>query len=99
LAALTGRERHEITIATFSYAALFVVEGVGLILRKHWAEGLTVIVTGAFIPFELLGVIRRPGPGKIVALALNVAIVAYLALGIVRGWGKDRRRRRWRPWT
>ena len=99
LASLSGQERHELAMATFGYAALFAVEGVGLLLRKRWAEWMTVIVTGSFIPFELLGLVRRPGPGRVVALALNVAIVAYLGLGIVRGWGESHRRRRSQPST
>ena len=99
LAALNGRARHELATATFGYAALFAVEGVGLLLRKRWAEWMTVIVTGSFIPFEVFGLVRRPGPGRVVALALNVAIVAYLGFGIVRGWGQTHPRRRWRPWT
>ena len=81
------------------YAALFSVEGVGLLLRKRWAEWMTVIVTGSFIPFELIGIVRRPGPGKIVALALNIAIVVYIGLNIVRGWGENRQRHRSQPST
>lgn len=99
LASLSGHQRHVIAIATFGYAALFAVEGVGLLLRRRWAEWMTVIVTGSFVPFELVGIVRRPGPGKIVALALNVAIVVYLGLGILRGWGENRRRHRSRPST
>jgi uncharacterized membrane protein (DUF2068 family) len=90
LASLNGRELHQLAAATFGYAALFLVEGVGLILRKHWAEWMTVIVTGSFVPFEVYSLLRRPGPGKVVALALNVAIVVYLARRIA----VDRARRR-----
>jgi uncharacterized membrane protein (DUF2068 family) len=79
LASLDVRELRALAIATFSYAALFAVEGAGLLMRKRWAEWLTVVVTASFIPLELYELARRPGPGKIVALALNVAIAAYLA--------------------
>ena len=99
MASLSGHQRHELETATFGYAALFAVEGVGLLLRKRWAEWMTVIVTGSFVPFEILGIVRRPGPGKIVALAFNVAIVVYLGLGILRGWGENRRRHRSQPST
>ncbi len=40
---------------------------------------LTVVVTASFIPLEVYELLRRPGPGKAFAVALNVAIVAYLA--------------------
>jgi len=88
LAALNGHERHELAIASFGYAALFAVEGVGLLLRKRWAEWMTVIVTGSFVPFEVYHLLRRPGLGKVVAVALNVAIVAYLAWRRARAWGR-----------
>src|SRR5207302_11291722 len=35
------------TIGTFFYAALFLIEGVGLLLLKHWAEYFAVIITGS----------------------------------------------------
>ena len=38
---------------SFLYAALHGIEGVGLVLRKRWAELLTVVATGAFIPVEI----------------------------------------------
>ena len=99
LASLSGHQQHVIATATFGYAALFAVEGVGLLMRKRWAEWMTVIVTGSFVPFELIGIVRRPGPGKVVALAFNVAIVVYLGLGILRGWGENRQRHRSQPST
>jgi uncharacterized membrane protein (DUF2068 family) len=67
-------------IAVFSlvYAAVFTVEGLGLVLERRWAEWLTVFVTGSFIPLEIYELGRRFGPGKLVALVVNVAIVLYL---------------------
>jgi uncharacterized membrane protein (DUF2068 family) len=79
VAALDNQEARELALAALLYAAVFAVEGIGLILRKRWAEWLTVIVTGSFIPFEIYELVRHGGVGKVVALALNVAIVAYLA--------------------
>jgi uncharacterized membrane protein (DUF2068 family) len=79
LASLDARELRELAIATFGYAAVFAVEGVGLLMRKRWAEWLTVFVTASFIPLEIYELASRPRPGKVVALALNVSIAAYLA--------------------
>jgi len=81
-------ELHEMALASLAYAAVFLVEGVGLLRRRRWAEWLTVAVTASFIPFEIYELVRHPGVGKIAALALNVAIVVYLALRRL----KDRRR-------
>jgi uncharacterized membrane protein (DUF2068 family) len=60
------------------YGCIFVVEGVGLLARRRWAEWLTVIVTGSFIPFEVYELVTHFGPGKIAALIVNGVIVAYL---------------------
>jgi len=79
LLSLPEHELREIGAACLGYAAVFLIEGVGLLRRRRWAEWLTVIVTASFIPFEVYELARRPGPGKAVAIALNVAIVAYLA--------------------
>jgi uncharacterized membrane protein (DUF2068 family) len=78
LFALDGREAEELGLAAVAYAVVFVVEGVGLLLRKRWAEWLTVVVTGSFIPIEVWEMIAHFGAGKVVALVLNVVIVIYL---------------------
>ena len=40
-------------MGTFLYALLYLVEGIGLLLKKHWAEYFTVVATGLFIPVEI----------------------------------------------
>ena len=79
LLSLDNHDLREIGAAFIAYAAVFVVEGVGLLRRRRWAEWLTVIVTASFIPFEIYELAHRPGVGKVFAIALNAAIVAYLA--------------------
>jgi uncharacterized membrane protein (DUF2068 family) len=69
--------------ASFAYAALFVVEGLGLWFQKTWAEYLTVIVTGSFVPFEVYGLLHEFSVVKLVTLVLNVAVVVYLTVRIV----------------
>lgn len=58
--------------------ALNNVEAVGLYYRQRWAEWLTVVATGVFIPFELYEVLRSVSLLKIVILVINIAIVYYL---------------------
>ena len=77
--ALDVRDLREIGAAFIAYALVFVVEGVGLLRRRRWAEWLTVIITASFIPFEIYELVRRPGAGKVVAIGLNTAIAVYLA--------------------
>ena len=68
-----------VALAVVLYAALEATEGVGLALRRRWAEYLTVIATGVLIPFELTEVVARPTFFRVGALLVNVAIVVYLA--------------------
>jgi uncharacterized membrane protein (DUF2068 family) len=78
LLSLDERTVHRIGVASLVYAAVFATEGIGLVLGKRWAEWLTVFVTGSFIPIEIYELVHKPGVGKVIALVLNVAIVAYL---------------------
>lgn len=84
LLSLDTRDLREIGAAFVVYAGVFVVEGIGLLRGRPWAEWLTVIVTASFIPFEVYELTRRPGVGKVIAIAVNAAIVAYLAWRRVR---------------
>jgi uncharacterized membrane protein (DUF2068 family) len=80
---LSGLDRHkleELGIGTFVYAGVFLVEGTGLALRKRWAEYLTTIVTGSFIPLEVFEMVRKPSVPKVLGILVNVLIVVYLVL-------------------
>ena len=68
-----------IALSAIVYAALEATEGVGLAMRRRWAEYLTVIATGVLIPYEAYEVIRHITLFKVGALALNLAVVGYLA--------------------
>jgi len=65
-------------VLCLGYATVFLVEGVGLLLRQRWAEWLTVVVTGSFIPIEIYELVKEVSAGKVVALVLNIAILIYL---------------------
>jgi uncharacterized membrane protein (DUF2068 family) len=60
------------------YALLELTEGVGLALRRRWAEYLTVIATGVLIPFEIWEVAHRLTLLRAGSLLVNVAVVGYL---------------------
>ena len=79
-------DRNQITLigaGAIAYGLLEVTEGVGLWMRKRWAEWLTVIATSLLVPFEIYELIQRPSLLKAVGLAVNVLIVLYL-LRVVR---------------
>jgi len=78
---LIGMPRgHTVTLATgaFVYSLLFAVEGVGLWLRRRWAEWLTAVATASFVPIELWELVHRPSAIKALIVAINLAVVAYL---------------------
>ena len=60
------------------YAGLCVIEGVGLILHKVWAEYFTVALTTLALPWEIYEMIHRFEWYKVGLLLANVAVVLYL---------------------
>ncbi len=68
----------QLAIVLFLYAALFIVEGVGLWMEKVWAEWLTVVATTSFIPFEVYEVAHKTTVLRVAILVANIAIVIYL---------------------
>lgn len=78
LAILNDRRLKELSVGTFVYAAVFLVEGTGLAFRKRWAEYFTIITTSSLLPLEIYEIVRRVRLGRCFALALNMAIVGYL---------------------
>lgn len=67
-----------------AYAAMFLVEGIGLLLLKHWAEWMTVITTSGLIPFEIYEIIHHPTWLKAAAMLINVVVAVYLAADVRR---------------
>lgn len=73
---------HKIMLAAAlacTYAVLYATEGIGLWLQKRWAEYLTTVATASLIPFEIWELTRGFSVLKVVALAVNIAIVLYLS--------------------
>ncbi len=68
-----------LAIGAIAYALLEGTEGVGLAMRRRWAEYLTVIATSILIPYEVYEVINHATLFRVGALLLNVAVVGYLA--------------------
>lgn len=79
---LFGLSRRDVGILEASilvYGALLLVEGLGLLLLKRWAEYLTVLSTAVFIPLEVWSDVRHFGLIKTVILFLNLLAVWYLS--------------------
>lgn len=75
---VTPKQLKEISAGTFIYSGLLLTEGIGLLMRRHWAEWFTVITTGGLIPLEVWELHRRVTTVRIAVLVVNVAILVYL---------------------
>lgn len=83
-AKISPQQIKKIGLGSLLYAGLFLVEGVGLWLRKRWGEWLTVIITGSLMPLEIYEIHRHLSLAKFAVLTLNLAIVVYLIFRIRR---------------
>jgi uncharacterized membrane protein (DUF2068 family) len=84
LTAVDDRILEEISAGTFFYAALLLTEGIGLWLKKHWAEYLTAIATASFIPLEVYELAKHFSITKVIVIGINVAVVWYLVARLRR---------------
>jgi len=75
---LTPSKIRDVGVGSFVYAVLFLTEGTGLLMAKRWAEWFSVIITSSLVPFEIYEIYRHPTWLKVLALILNLAVVAYL---------------------
>ena len=69
------------------YAALFLLEGVGLWRRKTWAEWLTVVATALPIPLEIYEVVNHLSPLRVAALVATCPerkVWAWAPLRLIR---------------
>ncbi len=87
---LIGLIRHALTLTSGSirllasllaaYAAIEVVEGTGLWLGKRWGEYFAMIVTSAFLPYEIYDLTAKVTVTRLVLFGINLALVLYLVI-------------------
>jgi uncharacterized membrane protein (DUF2068 family) len=73
-----GHQLRQAGLLSFLYAALCVVEGTGLMLKKSWAEYFTVILTAGALPVETYELVEKFEWFKVVLLLINVVVLLYL---------------------
>ncbi len=62
----------------FCYAAITLVEGIGLYLEKTWGEFLTLAITASFLPWELFEIYRHVTWIHLGLFAINILVFLYL---------------------
>lgn len=72
---------------TVFYGLLESFEGVGLLLRRRWAEYLTVLATVLLLPLELYEIAHQVDWFRVAVLLANLAVLAYLVVKLRRGGG------------
>ena len=72
------RKLREVGAGSFFYAGLFLTEGLGLVLRKTWAEYFTIAVTGSFLPVEVYLMTQHFTAVRLLATLVNTGIVCFL---------------------
>jgi uncharacterized membrane protein (DUF2068 family) len=88
VANLDARKLKELSVGTFFYSALYLTEGIGLSLRKRWAEYFTIVSTSLFIPLEVYELAKRVTFTRSILVLVNVGIVAYLVMELRRNTQK-----------
>jgi uncharacterized membrane protein (DUF2068 family) len=73
-----GSHPDPFAVAAILYGVLEIIEAVGLMMRRRWAEYLVLLATVAFLPLEIGEMLRGPSVLKTIALIINIAIAAYL---------------------
>jgi uncharacterized membrane protein (DUF2068 family) len=67
-----------IGVVAFCYAAVGILEAIGLYLEKTWGEFLTLIITASFLPVEIHELMRRLTWVRMGLLVANVLVLIYL---------------------
>ena len=95
LFAVSIRNLYLLGTAIAVYALVQGVEAIGLWRGRRWAEYLTFVETVVFVPYEIYELTKSVTSLKVLALVINLAIVAYLLFSKrlfgLRGGGRAER--------
>lgn len=75
---ITHHQLRRGALFAFLYAGLCLVEGMGLMLEKGWAEYFTVLLTFLALPWEAYELVRQFEWYKVGLTAVNIAVLLYL---------------------
>jgi uncharacterized membrane protein (DUF2068 family) len=86
--ALTDERLAVLAMGAIAYSTARFIEAYGLWRERRWAEWFAVVAGGLYIPIELYELARRVTWIRFGLLAVNVAIVVYLARVLWRTRGQ-----------
>lgn len=81
---ISSRTELLLAVGALAYAALEAIEAWGVWWSVWWVEVFIVVEVGALLPYDLFELARHPSGFKIISLVINVAVVWYLAVRLVR---------------
>jgi uncharacterized membrane protein (DUF2068 family) len=71
-------------VGVIIYAGLYLIEGVGLLFDKKWAEWMVVVTTAGFLPLEVYEICREVTWGRCLLFVANVVVLSYLIFRLHR---------------
>jgi uncharacterized membrane protein len=86
LPAVNLRQLTQLSVFLFAYAVVSLVESWGVWYRKLWVEIFLVLETAAFLPLEIIELIKKLSFLKLGLFVINLLIVIYLAKEFWRKW-------------
>lgn len=81
---VTDMQLWSMAFAALFYSGVRFAEAAGLWLRRRWAEWFGFLSGAMYVPLELYEVIRETTWPRVTVLAVNLAIVLYLLVVLVR---------------
>jgi len=69
-----------LAIGLACYAAIEVVEGVGLWVGKRWGEYFAMVATSVGLPFEIYDLVHKVSAIGLVLFGINLFLVLYLVI-------------------
>ena len=82
--AIEARELRDLAWVAVFLGSVHGVEGIGLWLRRRWAEYLCLLSTASLLPMEVHEVLEEPTPIRVAVLVVNVAVLLLLGARAIR---------------
>jgi len=74
----SGRKIVAVACVGIAYALIRFVEAYGLWNARAWAEWFAIISGSAYLPLEIIGLIRHPNALHWTVLIVNILVVLYM---------------------